>query len=148
MKIKVFVLLLLLLYGCNNTLSVEDLKIYSVQFRLNLPKDSNGYYCLKLDPTKNQTIHRIDGMITPPIEYKRFEWKSNLKFSVWNYTANATNIRSYTNKYGLFSNVIGPVAEMKGDTMRLTVRWDSKAMLDSIYDYVPTDSITLNIVLE
>ena len=87
-------------------------------------------------------------MIFPPIEYKRFEWKSNLTFDVWQYSVNTTNIRSYTNKYGRFSNVIGPVAEMKGDTMRLVVRWDDKALLDSIYDYTPSDSVIFNIVLE
>lgn len=146
MKIKVFVLLLL--YGCSNPLTVEDPKIDNVQFNVNLPLDANGYYHLKLNPTDNQTIHRIDGRIYPPIEYKRFEWKGNLTFDVWQYTVNTTNIRSYTNKHGYFSNVIGPVAEMRGDTMRLTVRWDDKALLDSIYDYTPSDSTTFYIVLE
>jgi len=146
MKIKVLVLLLF--YGCSNPLSVEDPKLDSVQFRVNLPQDANGYYHLKLNPTENQTIHRIDGMIFPPIEYKRFEWRSNLTFDVWQYSVNITNIRSYTNKHGRFSNVIGPVAEMKGDTMRLVVRWDDKAMLDSIYDYIPSDSVIFYIVLE
>jgi len=146
MKIKVFVLLLL--YGCSNPLTVEDPKIDNVQFNVNLPLDANGYYHLKLNPTDNQTIHRIDGRIYPPIEYKRFEWKGNLTFDVWQYTVNTTNIRSYTNKHGYFSNVIGPVAEMRGDTMRLTVRWDDKALLDSIYDYTPSDSTSFYIVLE
>ena len=146
MKIKVFVLLLF--YGCSNPLTVEDPKIDNVQFNVNLPLDANGYYHLKLNPTDNQTIHRIDGRIYPPIEYKRFEWKGNLTFDVWQYTVNTTNIRSYTNKHGYFSNVIGPVAEMRGDTMRLTVRWDDKALLDSIYDYTPSDSTSFYIVLE
>lgn len=146
MKIKVFVLLLL--YGCSNPLTVEDPKIDNVQFNVNLPLDANGYYHLKLNPTDNQTIHRIDGRIYPPIEYKRFEWRGNLTFDVWQYTVNTTNIRSYTNKHGYFSNVIGPVAEMRGDTMRLVVRWDDKAMLDSIYDYIPSDSVTFYIILE
>ena len=145
MKIKVFVLLLL--YGCSNPLTVEDPKIDNVQFNVNLPLDANGYYHLKLNPTDNQTIHRIDGRIYPPIEYKRFEWRGNLTFDVWQYTVNTTNIRSYTNKHGYFSNVIGPVAEMRGDTMRLVVRWDDKAMLDSIYDYIPSDSVTFYIIL-
>ena len=146
MKIKVFVLLLF--YGCSNPLTVEDPKIDNVQFNVNLPLDANGYYHLKLNPTDNQTIHRIDGRIYPPIEYKRFEWRGNLTFDVWQYTVNTTNIRSYTNKHGYFSNVIGPVAEMRGDTMRLVVRWDDKAMLDSIYDYIPSDSVTFYIILE
>jgi hypothetical protein len=146
MKIKA--LLLLLVYGCSNPLSIEDPKLDNVQFRVNLPQDANGYYHLKLNSSENQTIHRIDGMVYPPIEYKRFEWRSNLTFDVWQYSVNTTNIRSYTNKYGRFSNVIGPVAEMKGDTMRLVVRWDDKAMLDSIYDYIPSDSAIFYIVLE
>ena len=44
--------------------------------------------------------------------------------------------------------MIGPVAEMKGDTMEVTVRWDSKAQLDSVHDFVPEQQKTFYIILE
>lgn len=147
MKIKVL-LYYLFFVGCSNPTSVEVEKLDNVQFQVNLPKDANGYYHLQLNKNENQTLHRIDGRIFPPIEYKRFEWEANLTFDVWHYTVNTTNIRSYTNKYGLFSNMIGPVAEMKGDTMEIVVRWDSKAQLDSVFDYMPEESKTFYIILE
>lgn len=146
-KLNVAILITLLI-GCSSPTSVEIEKLDNVQFQVNLPKDANGYYRLQLNKNGNQTLHRIDGKIFPPIEYKRFEWKSNLSFDVWHYTANTTNIRSYTNKYGYFSNMIGPVAQMKGDTMVVEVKWDPKAQLDSIYDYSPEESKTFYIILE
>jgi len=44
--------------------------------------------------------------------------------------------------------MIGPVAEMKGDTMEIVVRWDPKAQLDSVFDYMPEESKTFYIILE
>lgn len=43
-----------------------------------LPVDSNGYYHLTLDPTKNQTIHRISGVVENTIEPTKVSWESNL----------------------------------------------------------------------
>lgn len=143
--------LLLIYFGtisCTPPTSVNVPQLQNVQFQVNLPKDANGYYHLRLNKNENQTLHRIDGKIFPPIEYKRFEWESNLTYDVWHYTASTTNIRSYTNKHGYFSNMIGPVAQMKGDTMVVEVRWDPKAQLDSVYDYSPAESKTFYIILE
>jgi len=71
MKIKVL-LYYLFFVGCSNPTSVEVEKLDNVQFQVNLPKDANGYYHLELNKNENQTLHRIDGRIFPPIEYKRF----------------------------------------------------------------------------
>lgn len=43
-----------------------------------LPIDQNGYYHLVLDPTKNQTIHRISGTIKNITEPTKVSWESNL----------------------------------------------------------------------
>jgi hypothetical protein len=147
MKLIKVVLCLFVFIGCSNPTSFEQSKI-GVQFKVNLPLDENGFYHLQLNRTENQTLHRIDGRIAPPIQYKRFEWEANLTYDVWHYTVNTTNIRSYTNKHGVFSNMIGPVAEMKGDTMEVTVRWDSKAQLDSVHDFIPEQQKTFYIILQ
>jgi hypothetical protein len=43
-----------------------------------LPMDNNGYYHLKLNPTSNQTIHRITGRVSNTYEPTKVEWESNL----------------------------------------------------------------------
>lgn len=43
-----------------------------------LPVDDNGYYHLTLDSTKNQTIHRINGVVENTTEPTKVSWESNL----------------------------------------------------------------------
>ena len=43
-----------------------------------LSVDDNGYYHLTLDPTKNQTIHRISGVVENTTEPTKVSWESNL----------------------------------------------------------------------
>ena len=43
-----------------------------------LPVDDNGYYHLTLDPTRNQTIHRISGVVENTTEPTKVSWESNL----------------------------------------------------------------------
>lgn len=43
-----------------------------------LPVDDSGYYHLTLDPTKNQTIHRISGVVENTTEPTKVSWESNL----------------------------------------------------------------------
>lgn len=147
MKLKIL-LYYIFFVGCNNPTAIEEHRLNKVNFDINLPLDRNGYYILVLDKTKNQTIHTIRGQIFPPIEYKRFEWESNLDFRVGPYPVSTTSLRSYTNKEGTFGNNIGPVLEMVGDTMKLTVRWDPTAEFDDMYFYEPTESKTFYIILE
>ena len=147
MKFKILFCYFILI-GCNNPVTIEEQKLDNVLFNLNLPQNNEGYYFLVLDRTKNQTIHNIYGEIYPPIQYKRFEWESNLTFQVGPYVANTTNLRSYTDKEGSFVNSIGPVLEMVGDTMKLEVKWDPLARLDDRYFYLPSESKTFYIILE
>lgn len=128
----------------------EDLTedVIEVVFDINLPKNDDGYFILELDRSKNQTIHTLSGEVFPPIEYKRFEWSSNLEFKVGPYYASTTNIRSYTNKEGIFRNTIGPTLDMLGDTLLLKVRWDSKMLKDDVYSYNPSSYKLFAIVLK
>lgn len=146
-KLNVLVLLSLLI-GCSNPVADQDKKLQQVVFNLNLPQDGNGFYRLELVNTEEQTVHRIDGYIYPPIEYKRIEWWSNLQYTVGPLSANITNTRSYTNSDGEFSNVIGPMKSMKGDTMVLAARWDSKLQADALVDYYPVENEVFYIILE
>ena len=43
-----------------------------------LPVDDNGYYHLTLDSTRNQTIHRISGVVENTTEPTQVSWESNL----------------------------------------------------------------------
>lgn len=147
MKLKIL-LYYIFFIGCSNPTAIEEQQLRYVSFDLKLPQDDNGYYHLILDRSKNQTLHNIYGGIEPAIAYKRFEWESNLSFYSGPYLANTTNIRSYTDKDGEFINTIGPILEMAGDTMELTVRWDPIAELDDMYFYQPTKIEIFYIVLK
>ena len=61
--------------GCN-----QELLITSAGDTADI--DANGYYHLKLDRTKNQTVHRVNGTILvngkEPYPAEKVEWESNL----------------------------------------------------------------------
>ena len=63
-------------------LSNEEKEIINVYLNPRLPKDQNGYYHLKINREKWQTIHRFSGKVTDkddnPLDVVRFEWSSNL----------------------------------------------------------------------
>lgn len=137
----------LVLSGCSTPTSVEEETI-DITFNINLPLDSNGYYVLQMDTSKSQTLHRVSGFVTPSIENKRIEWRSNL-YSYYNTIRMATtNERSYTDDDGVFYNMIGPLRSMKGDTMMLDVQWDDKLLQDSIRDYEPNHAKRFYIILK
>jgi hypothetical protein len=63
---------ILFLFGCAKDIEIPiPAKTYTLEINgvINqngigsLPKDANGYYHLKLDRTKNQTVHRVNGRI-------------------------------------------------------------------------------------
>lgn len=51
---------------------------YVLELDGRLPKDSNGYYHLKLNPSSNQTIHRVSGKVKGNVQPLKIEWNSNL----------------------------------------------------------------------
>lgn len=147
-KILYLLLLLLFLFSCDSPTSIIDEEEIKVTIIYNLPVDANGYYRLKMDTTRNQTLHAIDGIISPAIEHKRFEWRSNL-YSYFNGVRMAsTNERSYTDETGSFRNIIGPILSMRGDTMLLDVQWDSKMEWDTINNYEPDNAYRVKIILD
>tara|TARA_B100001093_G_scaffold30266_2_gene26231 strand:- start:783 stop:1223 length:441 start_codon:yes stop_codon:yes gene_type:complete len=146
MKLKVLVFCLFS-FNCNIA-EIKEESLDDITFEINLPVDANGNYILTLDRTKNQTIHTIVGSIQPPIQYKRFEWTSNLFFYFGPYVAATTNPRSYTDSKGIFRNSIGPTLEMLNDTLKLTVSWDPSTDIDDMYFYEPTESKSFFIILE
>jgi hypothetical protein len=63
---------ILFLFGCTKDVEIPiPAKTYTLEIKgvMNqngigsIPKDANGYYHLKLDRTKNQTVHRVNGTI-------------------------------------------------------------------------------------
>jgi hypothetical protein len=77
---KYFGLLVIILFftSCDK----DEIELQQTELTLELdarlPVDSNGYYHLTLDSTKNQTIHRISGIVENNIEPTKVSWESNL----------------------------------------------------------------------
>jgi len=70
----------LFLIGCEDTY-VEYEQEATLTFDMRLPEDDNGYYHLKLNPNKWQTLHRISGTIRQKefgLENFWIDWESNL----------------------------------------------------------------------
>ena len=73
-------LALILLFGSCTVDEYEPILEENIGIELDgrLPLDDNGYYHLKLNPTSNQTIHRISGKVYNNDQPIKVEWKSNL----------------------------------------------------------------------
>ena len=92
--------------------------------------DNNGYYHLKLDSTKNQTLSRVTGKILLD------GTKAQIKYFKGLYTivslppliaskdelVPTSNFASYSGKDGEINNMIAPIYKMKGDTLILKTR--------------------------
>ena len=65
--------------------------------------DANGYYHLKLDATKNQTLSRVTGTILlkgkEPYPPEKVEWESNLFWSIKRGDTVAIITKSYINYF-------------------------------------------------
>jgi len=104
----------------------------------NLDKDTNGYYHLKLNPNTNQTIHRVDGMVTSIFEPTKVSFSSNLHWVFQEEEVPTSNFSSWaTPDDPYISNVIAPIYSMRTDTLSLIIRVNE-------WDIIQT----LNIVLE
>ena len=84
---KTLLIALLLIVGCEDWSRgpgvEEEFDEISVYLNPRLPKDVNGYYHLKLDMGRWQTLHRIEGLAftadtTAYVPNLRVEWESNL----------------------------------------------------------------------
>ncbi len=74
------ILTLILLLGSCTIIDTDPVikENISVELDGRLPMDVNGYYHLKLNPSSNQTIHRITGKVINTTEPTKVEWESNL----------------------------------------------------------------------
>lgn len=146
MKLKVL-LYYLFFVGCNNPTGIEN-SYLELSIDLNLNQDRNGFYILPLDTSSIQTIHVIEGAVYPPQFYKRVEWTTDLYWEVNDYKFKPVNPVTYSKQDGTFGNVLGPVVYMRGDTMKVSLRWDPKDLMDSYYDFNPTEEQHFYIILQ
>jgi hypothetical protein len=103
---------ILFLFGCAKDIEIPiPPKTYTLEINgvMNqngigsLPKDVNGYYHLKLDRTKNQTVHRVTGRILvngiEPYPSEKVEWESNLYWLLRRNDTIATITKTYINYF-------------------------------------------------
>ena len=136
-------LLLILLLGLmivSTSCTKEDDILLEPQLVMmpNLDKDTNGYYHLKLNPNRNQTIHRVDGMVTSIFEPTKVSFSSNLHWILQGEQVPTSNFSSWaTPDDPYISNVIAPIYSMRTDTLSLIIRvneWDIIQTLDIVLD--------------
>lgn len=92
---------LILLIGSCNIVEYEPIVEDDIRIELDgrLPIDVNGYYHLKLNPTSNQTIHRISGKVYNNTQPIKIEWKSNLYWWMLKYDIVANITKTYINYF-------------------------------------------------
>ncbi len=103
---------ILFLFGCTKDVEIPiPTKTYTLEIKgiMNqngigsIPKDVNGYYHLKLDRTKNQTVHRVNGRILvngkEPYPSEKVEWESNLYWFLRRNDTVATITKTYINYF-------------------------------------------------
>ena len=136
-------LLLILLLGLmivSTSCTKEDDILLEPQLVMmpNLNKDTNGYYHLQLNPNTNQTIHRVDGMVTSIFEPTKISFSSNLHWIFQGEQVPTSNFSSWaTPDDPYISNVIAPIYSMKNDTLILTIRlneWNIIQKLNIVLD--------------
>ena len=103
--------LLFFLIGCTKEDMILSKKDYSIKIDSVLNSngtrsilyDANGYYHLKLDATKNQTLSRVTGTILlkgkVPYPPEKVEWESNLFWSIKRGDTVAIITKSYINYF-------------------------------------------------
>lgn len=77
----------------------EEVLSHSIETDGRLPIDENGFYHLKLDPNRNQTIHRVSAFISNLYSPKKFEWSSNLYWWIREGDTITQITRSYFNEF-------------------------------------------------
>lgn len=94
-------LTLILLLGSCSIKEIEPVVEENISIELDgrLPKDINGYYHLKLNPTSNQTIHRITGKVYNNIQPIKVEWNSNLYWWLLRGDVVASITKTYINYF-------------------------------------------------
>jgi hypothetical protein len=104
--------LLFILIGCEkedelilpkNTFSINIDSVLNASGTKSVLFDTNGFYHLKLDSTKNQTLSRVTGTILlngkEPIPPEKVDWESNLYWSIKSGDTVAIITKSYINYF-------------------------------------------------
>ena len=94
------ILAMVLLTSCSNEELDEVSVVPTLELDGRLPIDSNGYYHLKLNPTTNQTIHRITGKVLNTTEPTKVSWWSNLTWELNGEAVPTVNGSSYVSDDG------------------------------------------------
>jgi len=129
-------IVVLLFTSCTRDV-IQELLFPRLELAPRLEMDSNGYYHLKLDSTRNQTTHRISGNVYDIVEPTMVSWESNLTWEYMGEEVPTINETSYVDKDGEINTMIAPIYSMKNDTLVVTA---------TINEWNITQ--TLNIVLE
>lgn len=113
------ILAMVLLTSCSNEELDEVSVVPTLELDGRLPIDSNGYYHLKLNPTTNQTIHRITGKVLNTTEPTKVSWWSNLTWELNGEAVPTVNGSSYVSDDGEVNTVIAPIYRMRYDTLQV-----------------------------
>ena len=113
------ILAMVLLTSCSKEELDELSVIPTLELDGRLPMDSNGYYHLKLNPTTNQTIHRITGKVLNTTEPTKVSWWSNLTWELNGEVVPTVNSASYVSDDGEINTVIAPIYRMRYDTLQV-----------------------------
>ena len=113
------ILAMVLLTSCSNEELDEVSVVPTLELDGRLPIDSNGYYHLKLNPTTNQTIHRITGKVLNTTEPTKVSWWSNLTWELNGEAVPTVNGSSYVSDGGEINTVIAPIYRMRYDTLQV-----------------------------
>ena len=113
------ILAMVLLTSCSKEELDELSVVPTLELDGRLPMDSNGYYHLKLNPTTNQTIHRITGKVLNTTEPTKVSCWSNLTWELNGEVVPTVNSASYVSDGGEINTVIGPIYRMRYDTLQV-----------------------------
>ena len=113
------ILAMVLLTSCSKEELDELSVVPTLELDGRLPMDSNGYYHLKLNPTTNQTIHRITGKVLNTTEPTKVSWWSNLTWELNGEVVPTVNSASYVSDDGEINTVIAPIYRMRYDTLQV-----------------------------
>ena len=111
---------LILSTSCTKESINDQFVIPQMELDARLPRDSNGYYHLKINTSTQQTIHRIDGTLDDITEPTKVSFTSNLN---WIYTATGESVPTInpaswaTPDDPNISTVIAPIRNHIGDTL-------------------------------
>jgi hypothetical protein len=111
------IIVLVLVVSCTKEENIVSSVVPTLELDGRLPLDDNGYYHLTLNPTTNQTIHRISGKVLNTTEPTKVSWWSNLNWELNGEVVPTINGSSYVSDGGEINTVIAPIYRMRYDTL-------------------------------